>query len=306
MTKPNAKCCAITLTAALSWEPSSPRDAQRMSEQGSDGGKIESAANAVANLAKAVPIYDDLLKPAMVESGKALSVVGRAVNVALMPLRGLVWSAEQVENWVSDQVAKKLANVKPENIITPDLQIAGPTIESLRFTSHKPELSDMFAGLLAGAMNIESAQSAHPSFVEKIKQFSVLDAHLFRLIASQNAIPTLNFALKIPGQKGNAKILSFFAPEFCAIYGVNFRGQAVDLHKIETAIDNLSNLGLVRGKDDGWLTSPESLQKYEEMKTDHIAKIWASLTYKDGKIFEFERSYVKTTQMGRDFHKITS
>jgi len=69
--------------------------------------KISKAINAVTSLVRAVPVYDDAVQPVARQTGKALETVGRAVNTALMPVKGLVWSAEQIEKWIDDRVAKK-------------------------------------------------------------------------------------------------------------------------------------------------------------------------------------------------------
>ena len=181
-----------------------------MSENNSD--KLSDKITAVADLAKAVPIYDDAIKPVALETGKALGLVGRAVNVALMPLRGVVWSAEKVEHWLENKVATKLSDVPPENIVSPDLQIAGPTIEALKFTAEKPTLQEMFAGVMAGAMNKDTCEDVHPSFVEKIKNLSELDAVLFSYLATNDPVPTLQF-FTIPCSPQNPKFLVCDDPE---------------------------------------------------------------------------------------------
>lgn len=76
---------------------------------------------------------------------------------------------EQIKDFVKTKVSSKLEDIPPENISTPDPSIAGPTLESLRFTGHKESLADMYASLLATSMDKETAKSAHPGFVEIIR-----------------------------------------------------------------------------------------------------------------------------------------
>ena len=59
-----------------------------------DNYKVE-VVKAVGELAKTA--YGDALAPMSKEVGKALSTLGRAINVALAPLRVVVWSYEQFE-----------------------------------------------------------------------------------------------------------------------------------------------------------------------------------------------------------------
>ena len=146
---------------------------------------INNTINAVSGLVKEVPIYQDTIQPIAKEAGKALHTVGKVVNVALMPIRGLVWGFEQIEDFIQSKVEKKLEDVPIEEICTPDPSVAGPAIESLRYVGHNESLSELYANLIASAMDSKTAKTAHPSFVDIIKNMSsdealVLD-HLFKL-----------------------------------------------------------------------------------------------------------------------------
>ncbi len=120
-------------------------DAEKSNKESS----VEGTIKAVTGLVEKVPVYEDAVQPLAKETGKALATVGKAVNAALMPVRGLVWGMEQIEEFVQSKVAKKLGNIPPENIQTPDLSVAGPALESLRYTGHKESLNELYANLLA-------------------------------------------------------------------------------------------------------------------------------------------------------------
>lgn len=114
--------------------------------------------------------YDDALKPVSKEAGKALGTLGRTVNVALAPLRGLVWSWEKIEEYLTQTVERKLLerNVAPDQITTPDPDIAVPAIQALTYS----KLKDNYANLIATAMDRKTAADAHPAFVEILKQLT--------------------------------------------------------------------------------------------------------------------------------------
>lgn len=92
---------------------------------------------------KAVPVYQDVVQPAAQEIGKVLKTLVMAVRVALSSASALVWGYEQIEDFVSTKVADRLKNVPPENIVTPKLNVAGPALESLRYTGHEPTLTHL-------------------------------------------------------------------------------------------------------------------------------------------------------------------
>jgi hypothetical protein len=124
--------------------------------------------------------YDDALKPAAIEVGKALGTLGQAVNVALDPLRGLIWTYDQFRAFVVDRVGRELQyrGVPAEDIITPDADVAVPVIEALRYT----KLRDNYAKLLATAMDSLSADQVHPAFPEMLKQITLDEARILEFL----------------------------------------------------------------------------------------------------------------------------
>ena len=65
----------------------------------------------------------------------------------------------------------------PENKkVLPPLNVVGPALESAKYYIEEEEPREMFARLIAKSMNIETTDSAHPSFVEIIKRMSSRDA----------------------------------------------------------------------------------------------------------------------------------
>jgi len=260
----------------------------------------------IADLAKTIPIYQDALQPMMQETGKALSVIGRSVNVALAPIRGLVWGAEKVEEWLCTTVAEKMKKVPAENIVSPDLSIAGPTIEALKFSGHKPELASMFASLLAGAMQIDLRDKVHPSFVEKIKLMTPFEAMVFKEIAGYIAMPTIDISSVTPNIDGSNRIIRFFNPKFFEIAQSLSIPPANILDFIQSATVNLDGLGLVEFQQGLKLTSPENEVKYLEIIDGELCRAFAARNVTDVMSHLFERSYVRITKLGEHFNAIVN
>ncbi len=272
-----------------------------MNDENSD--KTSDKLNAVANLAKAVPVYDDALKPIAQETGKALGTVGKAVNTCLAPIRGFVWGADQVEDWLVNRVSKRLENTPEDEIQTPDLAVAGPTIEALKFNGHKAELSEMFAGLLAGAMRKSTSEKAHPTFVNKISSMTALDARIFELIFSRIAMPTIHIGNQTVGQAGYSTIWGFYNPDFWEIaneLGISYNSRA---SLVQASIENLNELGLIRAKDDGHLTAPANLERYVELEESEVVKGFKKADTEERKLIT-KRSYVTTSQTGKLFAEV--
>lgn len=127
-------------------------------------------------------IYDDGFKGGVQEIGKGITTLGKAINVALAPVRGVVWSFETIESLLKEKLEIKLKDVPPDKIQPPPINIAGPTIEALRFAGNEPDLQELFANLLASSMNKEMKGDTHPAFVEIIKQLSSKEAIVLNML----------------------------------------------------------------------------------------------------------------------------
>ncbi|MFG0806040.1 DUF4393 domain-containing protein [Pseudomonas fluvialis] len=261
--------------------------------------KIRDVVDAVTGVAKAVPVYQDVVQPAAQEVGKALQTVAKTVHVALAPVSALVWGYDQIKDFVSTKVAERLRNVPPENIVTPKPNIAGPALESLRYTGHESSLSDLYANLLAASMDKATASGAHPAFVEIIKQLTPDEAKLVGLFVHPMAFPLLNvrweYKNQTPEQSGGKYVL------------VNFSllGQQARLefpHLTPTYIDNLCRLGLAevpamyqytaKGIYDALENAPEVLQAKAEIEANPE---WS---------FNAERKGLRVTELGKQFAAI--
>ena len=126
---------------------------------------IKATIEAVTGLAKAIPVYQDTLQPAAKQVGQSLETITKTVNIALAPIKALVWGYEQIETFITCRVSEKLKDVPPENITTPKPEVAGPAIEALRFSGYNPNLRELYANLLANAMDKSTIHLAHPGFV---------------------------------------------------------------------------------------------------------------------------------------------
>jgi len=207
----------------------------------SDESKIRDVVDAVTGVAKAIPVYEDVLQPAAKEIGKGLQTVAKSIHVALAPVSVLVWGYDQVKEFVSTKVADRLKNVKPEDIVTPKPNVAGPVLEALRYTGHEESLSDLYANLLATSMDKNTASSAHPAFAEIIKQLTPDEAKLISLFVLDIPLPLLTVRNEYrPG-------LANKTGGFDVLVNVSTLGQQAGCDHPElvpTYIDNLCRLGL--------------------------------------------------------------
>jgi hypothetical protein len=209
-----------------------------MSDDLSDEAEVAKALG----LDKVIPeLYGDLLQPAAKEFGKGLEITAKAINLALAPLQGMVWGSEKIKNYLTVSLTKRLKDIPPEKIIHPKPNIAGPTIESLRFCGHESELRELFINLLAASINIDYSSIAHPAFVEVIKQLTPDEARILKYLSSKPSFPLIGhhqIQLSWYAEKANEQTLNHF------IYCCNdISLDSTEL--IPSYLDNLRRLQLV-------------------------------------------------------------
>lgn len=154
--------------------------------------KIVDAAHAVKGVFEAVPIYQDAMQPAAKQIGKGLETVAKTLLIALAPFKVLVWGYEEIEDFLRTRVAEKLQDTPIERIQSPAAHVAVPLLEALRYTGNELSLREMYASLLATAMDSAKANNAHPAFVEIIKQLTPDEAKIVGLFASKREFPLID------------------------------------------------------------------------------------------------------------------
>jgi len=260
------------------------------------GNEIGDVVGAVAGIAKAVPVYQDALQPAAKELGKALETVVKTVHIALAPISALVWGYDQIKDFISTKVAERLKNVPPENIISPKPNIAGPLLESLRYTGHETSLSDLYANLLASAMDKATAAGAHPAFVEIIKQLTADEAKLVGLFVHDMPFPTINvrwdYKNETAEKRGGQALLVNFS-----LLG---KQAGVEYPQLTpTYIDNLCRLGLA---DVPAMVEYTGVGVYEPLEiAPEVQSTRAHIENNPEWKFTIERRSLIVTQLGKQF-----
>jgi hypothetical protein len=128
-------------------------------------------------LAKQIPIremYGDLAAPATKEVGKALSDVMKVIRLALAPLQ----YGAALQDRFARFLDRSVRQIPEDRRITPAPQMLGSILEAIRCEPEATPIDEMFSELLSGSMDRERVDSAHPAFVEIIKQLSSDEAVL--------------------------------------------------------------------------------------------------------------------------------
>lgn len=257
-----------------------------------DENKIRDAADAVKGVVEAVPIYQDALQPAAQELGKALQTVAKTLHIALAPVSALVWGYEQIVAFVETRVAEKLKDVPPERIVTPPPNVAGPALEALRYTGEEPTLREMYANLLATALDGDTVREAHPAFVEIIRQLTPDEARLLSLFTEGRRSPLIDLRVETEGQQGGLTPYRNLS-----LLGIEAGCSHPDL--TPNYLDNLSRLGLITIPLIGHYTDPHA---YDELENHPgVQQLKAEYERVPGKVVKFTRKMLVVTALGSQF-----
>jgi len=254
---------------------------------------IKSTIEVATGLIKAIPVYQDAIQPSAQQIGKSLETITKTVNIALAPIKALVWGYEQIEQFITKRVSEKLKNVPPENIVTPSPQVAGPAVEALRYIGHDEELRELFANLLAASMDTETLHKAHPSYVEIIKNLSSDEASLLKVFLDNNNIYPIIDLSKEVNEKPNGRTLIY--AKYSHLYKI---ANIKRLDLLPSYLDNLCRLGILETPSYLTLTAENT---YEPLEDDEIWNDVKEIAKSSNQTVVFDRGVVRVTTYGKQF-----
>ena len=99
-------------------------------------------------------VYNDGLKGTVTQTGEIVeSIVGLFNNVVFYPVKKAnALFKYKLEDFKND-LETRLNSLPEDKIVEPDLMVAGPALESLKYTYEKEELRNMYLNLLVSSMN---------------------------------------------------------------------------------------------------------------------------------------------------------
>lgn len=97
------------------------------------------------------------------QADKTTALLIRAVHAALSPLEKWVLQKESNIEETKKLLERKLENVPVENRITPPSYIGVPALQAISYCMDDESLCNMYAELLAHAMNMDTVNDVHPT-----------------------------------------------------------------------------------------------------------------------------------------------
>lgn len=170
--------------------------------------------------------------------GALATLVGWFNNVVLYPVKKANITYQYKLECFKDDLYSQAVQIPEQCQHQPNLMVAGPALEALKYTYDEEKLREMYIKLLTSSMDSRKDTVVHPSYVQVIQQMNSYDAVLFKFLASRTGnIKAINPNV---GIKGTNKIYVNAMPEWYIAWE-----QTTDVFQLSAAIVRLSNLGLV-------------------------------------------------------------
>lgn len=128
--------------------------------------------------------YDGIIKPNEPDMANALNLV---IQSALLPLGEVVWTMKRVRDWLHSKLPERLEAKGVTEPQTPDPRTFAAVVQGVAVAG-SDELRELYANLLATAMDPETAHLAHPSFAEVLRQINPDEARLLPYLYEREGI----------------------------------------------------------------------------------------------------------------------
>ena len=212
-------------------------------------------------------IYDDVLRPSAQEIGKTVALIPRAINAALQPIDKFLYIKEINFQKCKDLMAEKSKGADPTDIVPPEPYIAIPALHALSYSIDSDELRNAYANLLSAAINKNTKNYVHPSFVESLKQLSPADVKIFDAILKNKLCAIVDLVSCSSYDKD--------IPVSGSLLETNISGLNIASHLIQGASFNLlSKLGFIEIRkasltDEGCYVSICASKEYCDLLQKH-------------------------------------
>lgn len=202
----------------------------------------------------------DGFKRAAALKGKKIAVKEAIGLILLKPLARVIGvNREYFDTTFPEDYARSISDIPEENLQTPKASIAGPVFEGLAYSVDEPALKSMYLELLARASDDRVAQTAHPSFVQVIRELTTDEAlYLPQYINAPNVAHPIG--------EYRAQFLPALSHKVLLANVLDLRdanGAAVEDEMLPTYVDNWVRLKLVSVDYDSHLTA-EGAYAWEE------------------------------------------
>lgn len=237
-------------------------------------------------LGRAFAAASDVLTPILMMLGAFTLGVGRKAS-------GVAPFLETFQT----RLAAQLESVDPTKLVPPPPRIAGPLLAQYVFVEDDEDLRVLFEKLLATAVNSETRDTAHPAFVEVLKQLSPTEAKLLKGLAKEIA-DRQSALLPYLEARGH---LAMPQPTYMIIGSISPLDDVAGVTLLATATSNLERLGILKIRMDTTLNPGDGPDPYEVLRRSALIPAFADAAKGLGRALQLQPGFIEVTQFGLAF-----
>lgn len=179
---------------------------------------------------------DTMHKPLNSSSSAITTVIDFFHNTVLYPMQKYnLYAHSKLTNYAKE-LENKAVNIPSENLVSPRVNILGPTIDGLKYNLDEDYIKEMFTNILITDMDITKQDKVLPAYIEIVKQLSKADAEMLKFFKEKNIHYQPIIKLKFNMEKGGF----IYASDNI---GLIYNNEDIVLDAI--ILDNLSRLKLI-------------------------------------------------------------
>lgn len=234
-------------------------------------------------------VYSDLIQPTAKSIGNTLSLFPRTIGVWLGKWEKWIINGERSIELTKQAVQEKLARIPEEKLSEPEPNIAIPAIQQLSYCYDCEELRNMYANLLVSSMNIDTKSSAHPAFVDTIKQLTPDEAKFIKsLDYSYHFYPLVDIIAENDKNSFHYRLKNFTVRPIAEL---------VYPDSISTYIENLARLSIIEIHEETFINNAHAYKEIENAeKISSLLK-----TNEEGYITKLKKKSYTVTDFGMSF-----
>lgn len=234
---------------------------------------------------------------ALAGAGASICEVGsKTVEIFLDPFRVAIYGYDRIKEKFIPKLQRLIEGIPSEDLTAPDEEIVGSILEAVRFKTNNEEISDLFAALLASAMNTKEKDIVHPAYIQIINEISSDEAKIIKYFATSpnlDVYPMLNLNAGIKGEIGASSYLKHFSD-------LGFVAGCAQPTLIPTYVDNLCRLKLF---DVPFGTSITNKERYVPLKEHALLKPWLDKIIQSNRDPRLEETVLQLSPFGSGFIK---
>ncbi|WP_436496704.1 DUF4393 domain-containing protein [Actinokineospora sp. HUAS TT18] len=275
-------------------------------------GEIVAAGKALEAAGKKALNQSDKVHEALIEAAKdtpemAAAAKTMAARVAVKEriklliyrpfARMLGVSETYFEDVFPEEMASRISSIPEENLITPPVSIAVPTLLGLSYTFGEPELKSLYLNLLRTASDSRMVDQAHPAFAEIIKQLAPKEAVLLSVVLREGDLPIARVKDMVPPPGAGFKILM----SHLISLGDDETNTMTEEPMAPIWLDNWRRLGLVDIRYDTYLSLPGGYE-WVTSRPEYLRLSEQSGVNK----LDYDRGVAILTNFGKQFRRAIS